>query len=153
MTLIPWHIINKYSNSTPIKTIFWTLHPNEGSSLELSEVQHPDSNGGEVARVACIAIIMNKLAPKKLSSWERLKLGSPYPSLRLAKARAAPPAPRRAAVEPVSGTIDNDAGAIGIPKLFSFGMALSTTNPASKTVFWLGRAEDDWGPRRYSKKS
>ena len=67
MIFILWQIINKYSNSTPLKTIFWMLHANEGSSLELSKVQHPDSNGEGGAGGGSIAMYIHQLPPEKIA--------------------------------------------------------------------------------------
>ena len=54
--------------------------------------------------VASIAIYMDQLPPEKIVVLWDPEAKYPYLSLRLAKARAATPTPRRAAVEPLSGT-------------------------------------------------
>ena len=63
--------------------------------------------GGYSSSSLCISI--HQLPPEKIVVLRASEAGNPYPNLRLAKAKATTPAPKRAAVDPVSGTEENVA--------------------------------------------
>lgn len=67
MMLILWHLLDKYSSSTPLKPVLLTLYSSGGSSLELTEVYQPTTVGKGSRGGGSITMYMLQLPQKKLS--------------------------------------------------------------------------------------